>query len=334
MSIVTELYIKILKRKPTEYENFIYSNAISNGFPLNNLELELLKSKEYLLNKKNIKENKYKKKYKVALCLSGHIRNIQKINHFNFLNVFKNFDLDIYCHTWNTNGLQIPSDKGIGIEYDYRSNIENIEYFKNIYKPKKIIIDNFIDFSDISPKDFYIFGAPISKDGYINATALPKNILSQFYSIKKSFEIIEKKDQYDFFIKSRFDFNFINNINQTDINNITNNSILALSKSNGFSFKNCNMCKNNINHLIHDNMINDFVFVGNKKIMNIYFNTFDNVVFYYNELLKDKPIGMELVSSIQEASENKPCFVPENILRSSLKNIRIIDSSVNGYISR
>lgn len=94
------------------------------------------------------------------------------------------------------------------------------------------------------------------------------------------------------------------------------------------------MCKNNINHLIHDNMINDFVFVGNKKIMNIYFNTFDNAVFCYNELLKDKPIGMELVSNIHEASENKPCFVPENILRSSLKNIRIIDSSVNGYISR
>jgi hypothetical protein len=334
---VTEIYKSLLNRHPTNYEASIYGEALFYGLNKDTLKSIIMNSNEFSQsNVKKIIKNNYKNKYKVAVCMSGHIRNIKNIDIQMFLDCFSQFDFDIYAHTWSSSGEQIASKSRVGIEYSDKNNLSNIEYFIKNFNPKNILIEDDIDFSGIAPKNFYFYGSPVSNGGYVNATAMPKNILSQFYSMKKSYEIIDfDKSQYDFIIKSRFDFKLTSQIKEIDIDSIADNSLHALSSKNGFNFENCSMCNNKNVHYIHDNLINDFFFVGKQKPISNLFNTFDSSLDIYGKMMgSNSPSGAIQVSDIHHIKDRYPCFIPENILRYSLAGLNIINLDLNGYVVR
>lgn len=357
-NLIISKYKKLLNRNPTDYELFIYSEAMRSGFRIEQVENIILTSSEYnyIKNiKKNILSNNNlkNKNIKVALCLSGHIRNFDYIKFDLLKNILNNFNTDVFFHTWNTDGFQKKSDNNIGIEYSESEN-KKIDSVINFLKPKKYLIEN----HKIISKDFkvpdvyYVYGAPVNTYGTVNSTAKPINIISQFYSIKKSFELLQSYQNnnlinYDLIIKSRFDFKFDSPIPLEEIGKVNDFNIFVLDKNYSASnFDVCNLCKDNKEHDIHHDFVNDIVLFGNQKVMSNYFQLYDKYYDIYNNMINmcdlnvsNKNIcfsshGINFIGNISDAKDISPCFFPENILRHLLSKFKINGSKINGYVFR
>lgn len=117
---------------------------------------------------------------KIALVFSGQARAFKTSYDFYHKNLLKNYDVDVFFHTW-THPRVAPNE------------------LLELYKPKAYIFQN-------TPKDFSTVPLLHSKN-----QTLPRNIYLQFYSIYHSFRILEDHlrntlSTYDFAIRSRFDY--------------------------------------------------------------------------------------------------------------------------------
>lgn len=130
---------------------------------------------------------------KIALCLHGYFnssRDLSSLGEDGYYYIKKNIldgnNVDIYIHSWDLDNKQI---------------IESL-YGKLI---KKSIFESQIDFKPLFEKN-NLHTYPI------RGGATPFwNVFSQFYSVQKSFELMnESKIEYDCVIKSRFDLGRIN----------------------------------------------------------------------------------------------------------------------------
>lgn len=156
---------------------------------------------------------------KIALCFSGQPRFINECFSFISKNVIGNNDVDVFGHLWFDTDLQTNPYKygGDGNWVHQRINDKAIEDFKNLYNPKKLIVEEskkFNDFElisnlDISVKKYW--------PGFIDNPKEPNyqnrvinNCLSYFYSlnevckIKKLYEY-ENNFKYDVVIRCRTD---------------------------------------------------------------------------------------------------------------------------------
>jgi hypothetical protein len=357
---IKDCYLKVLKRLPTDYESYIYYNAMICGFSRIQLENILKDSSEYkykFLSKKDIIKNfNYSekiKKNKLALCISGHIRNFNNtyLNLFN--NLVSKLDIDIFIHTWDVIGTQVKRSDSIGIGYNIIPiNNEFINLIKKI-NPKKYLIENFS--SKINtfkvPSKIFMYGAPVNSLGVVNSTARPENIISQLYSIDQSYSLLEKYEQenkinYDIIIKMRFDFSLDCQIPEEEILNcIDKNIIYTLNKNKSTSsFDNCSMCKENFHKGIHDNIISDLFLFGNNKIMKHYMSLYKNYYDLYLNLtnnisFNDINLSYELenikfIGDLNTAIYRAPCFFPERLLMDYLSDIRIFESNIFGQVLR
>lgn len=112
---------------------------------------------------------------KIALCISGQPRSVEKGFEFYKKNLLDSYDVDVFVHTWFYDF------------YDYN-------YITKIYKPKKLKIESYLK-SDLEK----------------NIRYCRFNIYSAFYSATQSYllarEYEEQNDfKYDWIIKTRFDF--------------------------------------------------------------------------------------------------------------------------------
>jgi len=164
---------------------------------------------------------------KIALLFFGQPRELDKcyINIFNDL--IRGYDVDIYAHLWwqpemsNTSFHQ--NAPHIEEKNKNRNFFENSDtLFKELYEPKKVIFEKPWDYESFNFKPYREAiekgtDNPISKFGVMgynindfkagHVSRLDKHIyneLSQWYSVKKAFSLIEK-DEYDFYIKFRTD---------------------------------------------------------------------------------------------------------------------------------
>jgi hypothetical protein len=155
-------------------------------------------------------------KKKVAILLSGHLRNFEEIiNNFknNFIKeISEEFDYDIYIHTWNNNFTEDNV-----MNYDrYFLNIKvNNDYIYNLFQKnglivKKIIIENQKELYNLLNINSYLhtntnnrsihdkFNIDYVKD-------LTNKLFWQYYGHYKLINNLDNNDDYDFIIKSRPD---------------------------------------------------------------------------------------------------------------------------------
>lgn len=146
----------------------------------------------------------YSKMAKLALCLSGQLRTWRKCID-TWHNIYGGYDIDIFCHTWDVNTLPNnvyhKSRENQKLEYIAK---EEIEEFKSLVKPKKMVVDPYRVF----PK--------ISNDLAISDS----NYLSQYYGIMQAAQLkrdyeIENDIVYDLVIRSRYDLFFKNDVSQS-----------------------------------------------------------------------------------------------------------------------
>jgi hypothetical protein len=135
---------------------------------------------------------------KIALVFSGQPRFVKEmliyqINRMMFLN---KYNCDVYAHFWfskdeNQKYITAPATQLGNLSFDK----DTIDLFSSLYSPKKLMYEN-----PPLPEDFI-------KREY---TRCPdKNRLYIFFSyltsLKKSYDLIENPDQYDFIIRMRTD---------------------------------------------------------------------------------------------------------------------------------
>lgn len=113
------------------------------------------------------------KKPKIALCLSGLIRN----SYFCFPYIYDSFlnqglDVDVFIHTWNESPII------------------------NLYNPKNLMIEN--------QKDILDFILPqINLNSDVRIEGRIANNVSMYYSIKRCNDLVD--DEYDIIVRCRFD---------------------------------------------------------------------------------------------------------------------------------
>jgi hypothetical protein len=358
---ISKIYLSLLNRIPTDYEFYIYYHAIKFGLPVSQLKNIIKNSSEYnyFVNiKKNIINNNYDnfniKDKKIAICFSGHARNLNK-TYINFIkNLIKPLNADIFIHTWDTLGAQKNRGDSVGIGYSDIPINKEILNIINKLNPKTYIIENFsnkINNFNI-PSEVYMYGAPVNNNGVVNSTARPENIISQLYSIYKSFSLLEdyekeNKIKYDIVIKTRFDFNIESRISKNNIQNLLNNEniLYTLDKNkSSSSFENCKKCKIDYHNGEHDSIISDLFIFGKYNQMKKYMNLYNEYYNLYNSLISNVDIeninfsykkeNLKFIGNIDQAIYSAPCFFPERLLMTYLSDIRILDSDVFGYIVR
>lgn len=188
-----------------------YGNNFYNWHPLYNEEINLNK-RRFWIAKKEKKSNlskiiEYKrnpdtignKKLKVALCISGHLRVLDKTFYSIYKNIINLYDTDIFVHTWDSLGNpHRPLDKCL-----MPLSSEQISEFINVkIKPKKFIIE--------PPKSFEISDIMKAK---LEPGRDIVGILSMFYKIKECNNLkkeYEKENNltYDAVIRCRGDLQF------------------------------------------------------------------------------------------------------------------------------
>lgn len=128
---------------------------------------------------------------KIAISISGQPRNYKQ-SYLSLKEYFLDkYDCDIYFHSWKTSKFESTNFGGGNHQYslteqDYKDLIE-------LYQPKNYILEQPIVF-DASGYKCPIWRQPLN------------NTLSMFYSIYKSFQLIE--GEYDYVVRTRFDIDY------------------------------------------------------------------------------------------------------------------------------
>lgn len=147
---------------------------------------------------------------KTAICISGYFDSLvdkssKGVDGYNHLknHVFSKTDVDVYIHSWDLNN----KDKILDL---YGDKIKT-----HIFEPQ-------INFEP------YVTGV----DYVNNPRSSQSRLLSQYYSVQKSFELLYSTNQhYDCVIKTRFDVGRINrNTPGTPVENINFNPLLPMDK--------------------------------------------------------------------------------------------------------
>ncbi len=124
------LFEKYLNRKFTDYE--LQVHGIKN---YDDFEKELVNCDEYKNLNKNFQNNK-----KIAISLSGHIRNRNVVPSLN--DICNSYNVDVFIHTWDNIGVK-GSETNMEDEINLNLINETIDSIKNV---KKYKIENNKDF--------------------------------------------------------------------------------------------------------------------------------------------------------------------------------------------
>jgi hypothetical protein len=155
-------------------------------------------------------------KKKFSICFSGQPRCIEPA-YDDFKKLFSNIDYDIFAHIWQSNNLLSSWGNNMGWE-NTQSKFYTAQDFVDLYLPTDYVIEDY---------DQSIFAKNTSvSPGYRNPVNKVWSSYSQFYSIKRSFEVMrsyqEKNDiEYEYTIKYRMDHDVDFEVTDTDISKIT-----------------------------------------------------------------------------------------------------------------
>jgi len=369
------LFLSIFNREPNTKEFELYNSYSFED--LKNILLSSTEKQQLLFNMSgerfrhfveygndDIEQFFTTNNFKIAICLSGHIRdykgNLASINKY----LVKPLNADVFMHTWDSVGKQIVITKNVlgPIPNEYNKDMPNL--YETITNLKKLEIENNQQFissveSNLGEKQFYLYGQSLG-DNYYGGQAEPKYIYSQFYSIYKSFKLlesysIEQNIKYDIVIKLRSDYCLSSGIFVEDFEVIRNN--INLDKKCIFvpdlPYSNhghplCCLCKTNIEHTEHYEDTCDVFAYSDYESMKHYMTVYEKL-----EILRDlqvkknnNSLSNKQYTDIQRKDKNYlidiwkfpnyelECFYPERIFNKHLQNFKLCPSKLTGLVLR
>jgi hypothetical protein len=136
---------------------------------------------------------------KIALCFAGQLRFVNEYSKYIIDNIIKLHDVDVYGHFWwDESMLNKPFHHEFNDLYK-----ENIEDFKKIYSPKKLVYED-----KFKKNNSICLPKCVERDMSLTQEQCEKaifNMKSQFYSVQQCYKLIENPSQYDFIIRIRSD---------------------------------------------------------------------------------------------------------------------------------
>ena len=131
----------------------------------------------------------------VALCISGHLRTIEKCYSSHYDNILKNINPDVFIHSWSFIESETNSWHKLHMK-NKKIDANIIKFLEEKYNPKLLKIEDQINFKLLGNQ----FGTNISSNGQKNMTYSAKQsfLLQKDYSIANNIK-------YDFIIKIRPD---------------------------------------------------------------------------------------------------------------------------------
>lgn len=292
---------------------------------------------------------------KVALMLSGHLRNFGKRESFwkKFVADFP--DVDIYVHTWSDGG-----ERGDKEWINVGKNKQNHEAAKSILNPVDMMVENhealFELFSFREPGvDLYYthFSRIQTTDDFT------KCIGSQLYSVKRCFELTQKsKKTYDVYVRLRGD-SVVENFGSLMTNSlsfISKNTVVINGSDNHVhpgGGRGCRKCDMEYGtgvrkHEFHSNDVCDIFYFGRleamSKLCNMYDGVKDLVRGFQAENRKSsqkstvkkylrKFGGVTTVTSPHVYENIIKCFYPERLIREFMREFWLVSDTL-GLVPR
>lgn len=150
-----------------------------------------------------------------AICFSGQPRCLET-GHKDFEKLFDGLEFDIFAHIWEFDGLLSSWGHNMGWE-NRQTKIHKAQEFVDLYKPTDYLIEEYVTTQ--------FFQNTVYQPGYRNPTNKVWSSYSQFYSIMKSFQVMqnysEKNDvKYKYVIKYRMDHDVDFDNSDTDFTKI------------------------------------------------------------------------------------------------------------------
>jgi len=137
---------------------------------------------------------------RVALCISGHARNVEQCYPNIKSHILDHYKPDVFISTWSTVGYWSLNEKG----FDDHALI-NKHVISSLYAPKILDVENYDDHDES-----FKIRAMNFKDKLEYPTVRAKNIISMWYkihkcnSLKTQYELTNNFN-YDLVIRARFD---------------------------------------------------------------------------------------------------------------------------------
>jgi len=233
---------------------------------------------------------------KIALCLSGQPRFVEKAFPNIYENLIRGYDVDVFVHSWidEDKSYQFRND---GIWRNVTQDVNINSKILDLYKPKKFLFEK--------PKTFNVniingekvehYFKPLweSKCNHFNnpdgAKYFVNMIHSMWYSImmsnlQKELYSKESNINYDLVIRARFDVTYRYKLIYENINpNIMN-----------------------VSSQVHHDHIHDFFAISNDTYMNTYCSLFYNLNYYLSVVRPDWRCGEGILFKLME-KYNIPC---------------------------
>jgi hypothetical protein len=135
-----------------------------------------------------------------AICMSGQPRCIIPA-HYDFKKLFNGLEYDVFSHIWDSQELLSSWGHNMGFE-NKKTNVHNPKEFVDLYEPKNYEVENY--------KNTIFYNNTVNFEGYRNPTNKTWSSYSQFYSIMKSFDILQEycvnnDTKYKYVVKYRMD---------------------------------------------------------------------------------------------------------------------------------
>ena len=153
-------------------------------------------------------------KPKIALVFTGQPRFVNSKSYESIKkHLLDKYYCDIYAHFWKSNS----KDHGHADDISFNKDIivENVEIFKQLYKPLEILFEEPLIEADVVKRAY---------DNTFNIT-LPYKIISYMNSNKRGFSLIKDINQYKYIIRLRTDL-FIGDM--PDLTTISKDNILTI----------------------------------------------------------------------------------------------------------
>jgi len=366
---VNQLFTSILGRSADKLEIARYKNStyeqIVNDLStckekyrqLFSMSGEKIKTSVHYSND-DIEEFFQTKSKKIAICLSGHLRdyelNLSSINKY----IVEPLNADVFIHTWDSIGKQVFITQGVvGPTPDEKNkNLPNVsDFIKNVKAVKiesnKIFLDTVKHLEDMK---FYLYGMKL-RDNLFGGQAEPKYIYSQFYSIYHSYLIMEEWSKnndikYDYVIKMRADYSLNSGILSDDFDFLEKNPDTIFIPNTPYSNHGhpaCCMCANDLEHEHHIEDVCDVFAYGKHSAMEHYFKIYENLETlrnsqnFQNEKLisngdyfLEKKNNFVLCNIWKNVNYNINCFYPERLFREYLVDFHLEPSKLSGLVRR
>jgi hypothetical protein len=208
---------------------------------------------------------------RVALCLSGQPRYLERGFEALSNTFLKNYNVDVFSHIWFDKSLA-GQDVKLCLQYNRRIKWEENadKMLLKYYNPKKYMFE--------PPREFSVKGLEGANFELISSD--PGRILSMFYSIKQANLLKMQYEQennfkYDLVIRARTDL-IIQNMS-LDLNNIDQTKIYCYGTNHYEMFRpDIEIC-------------NDQLAIGSSKNIDVYSSLYDKIEYYW---INDRPWSM------------------------------------------